>query len=96
MNLKLTKNKISFLTKTITEYIQSNDEIDYNTEIGSIRFKIYQLIVEELKIFAAIEEQAREKILSQKKNIPEGSREWEILFRKYTGEALNGLGRIWN
>lgn len=96
MNLKLTKNKINHLTRIITDYIQSNDEIDYNVEIGNIRFKIYHLIVEELKVFAIIEEQAREKILAQKKNIPEGSREWEILFRKYTNEALNGLGRIWN
>ena len=47
-------------------------------------------------MFEDIETMAHEKIISQKKNIPEGSREWEILFRKYSNEELNKLGRIWD
>jgi uncharacterized protein len=96
MSLKLSKNRVNFLTKLIVDHIQKNEEIDYLDDIGNIRFKIYHLILEELKMLEDIEIMAREKIISQKKNIPEGSREWEILFRKYTGEELNKLGRIWD
>ena len=96
MSLKLSKNRVNFLTKLIVDEIQSSDDIDYQGDLGNIRFKIYHLILDELKMFEDIETMAHDKIISQKKNIPEGSREWEILFRKYTGEELNKLGRIWD
>jgi uncharacterized protein len=96
MSLKLSKNKVNYLTKLIVDYIQNNEELDYMDDIGNIRFKIYHYIMDELKLFEDIEIAARDKILSQKKNIPEGSREWEILFRKYSGDELNKLGKIWS
>lgn len=96
MSLKLSKNRVNFLTKLIVDSIQNSDDIDYTDDLGNIRFKIYHFILDELKMFEDIETMAREKIISQKKNIPEGSREWEILFRKYTGEELNKLGRVWD
>jgi hypothetical protein len=96
MSLKLSKNRVNYLTKLIVDFIEKSDEIDYNEDIGNIRFKIYHFILDELKMFEDIETQARDKIIAQKKNIPEGSREWEILFRKYTGEQLDKLGRLWD
>jgi hypothetical protein len=96
MSLKLSKNRVNYLTKLIVEFIETSDEIDYNDDIGNIRFKIYHYILDELKMFEDIETAARDKIIAQKKNIPEGSREWEILFRKYTGEQLDKLGRLWD
>ena len=96
MSLKLSKNRVNFLTKLIVEFIETSDEVDYSDDIGNIRFKIYHFILDELKMFEDIETAAREKIISQKKNIPDGSREWEILFRKYTGEQLDKLGRLWD
>jgi uncharacterized protein len=95
MSLKLSKNKVNFMTKLIVEYIESNEEIDYSDDIGNIRLKIFHLLMDELKVFSDIETLSREKILAQKKNIPEGSREWDILFRKYTSEELNKLSKNW-
>ncbi len=95
MSLKLSKNRVNFLTKLIVDHLQKNEDIDYSGDIGSIRFRIYHLILDELKLFEDIEIAAQEKIISQKKNIPEGSREWEILFRKYSNEELTKLGRNW-
>ncbi|MCX6553570.1 MAG: DUF507 family protein [Candidatus Aminicenantes bacterium] len=96
MSLKLSKNRVNFLTKLIVDHIEKSDEIDYSEDLGNIRFKIYHFIMDELKMFEDIEIQARDKIISQKKNIPEGSRDWEILFRKYTGEQLDKLGKLWD
>ena len=96
MSLKLSKNRVNYLTKLIVDFIEKSDEVDYNDDIGNIRFKIYHFILDELKMFEDIETAARDKIISQKKNIPEGSREWEILFRKYTGEQLDKLGKLWD
>jgi hypothetical protein len=96
MSLKLSKNRVNFITKLIVDFIQNSDDIDYADDIGNVRFKIYHLILDELQLFEDIETRAHEKIVSQKKNIPEGSREWEILFRKYSNEELNKLGRVWD
>lgn len=96
MNLKLSKNKVNYLTKLIVQYIENNEDLDYLVDLGEIRMKVYHLITEELEVFADIEETAREKLASQKKSIPENSREWEILFRKYSNDELNKLPRIWD
>lgn len=96
MSLKLSRNKVNYLSKLIADYIIQNEDLDYVEEIGNIRFRIFNFIMDELRMFEGIEEKSKERIKSQKKNIPEGSREWEILFRKYANEELNKLGKIWD
>ncbi len=96
MSLKLSKNKVNLLTKLIVDYLEKSEDVDYIEDIGNIRLKTYRIIMDELKLFEDIENHSREKIVSQKKNIPEGSREWEILFRKYSTEEINKLGKIWD
>ena len=96
MSLKLSRNKVNSLSKLIIDYIENNEELDYVEDIGNIRFKIFHLIMDELKIFEQIELKAKERIKSQKRSVPEGSREWEILFRKYSTEELSKLGKVWD
>lgn len=95
MSLKLSRNKVNRLASLITQHIEKNEELDYNADLGNIRLKVFHLIMDELRIFESIEEKAREKMQVQKRNVPEGSREWEILFRKFITEDLNKLGRFW-
>jgi hypothetical protein len=52
--------------------------------------------MDELRLYERIENSVKDKIKTQKRSIPEGSREWEILFRKYTSEELSHLGKIWD
>jgi len=96
MSLKLSRNKVNCLASILIDYIETNEEVDYMDEIGNIRMKIFHLIMDELKTFEEIEYTAKERIKSQKKNIVEGSIVWEILFRKYSVEELNKLGKIWD
>ncbi len=96
MSLKLSRNKVSHLTRLIVEYIERNEDLDYRDGIGSIRQQVFRLIMDELHFYQDIETRARERVCSQKRTVPEGSREWEILFRKYANEELDKLGRIWD
>ncbi len=96
MSLKLSRNKVNFLTRLIVDYIENNDDVDYIDDIGNIRLKVFHLIMDELRMYEDIEERAKERVNSQKRNVPEGSREWEILFRKYSNEELDKLGKIWD
>ncbi len=95
MSLKLSRNKVNHLTRLVVNYIENNEEIDYVGDIGDIRLRVFHLFMDELRMYEDIELNAKERISSQKKNIPEGSREWEILFRKYSNEELEKLGKIW-
>jgi uncharacterized protein len=38
----------------------------------------------------------RQQILSQKRTIPEGGAEWEILYRKYYNDALRKIGVVFS
>jgi hypothetical protein len=96
MSLKLSRNKVNYLSSLVARYIENNEEIDYSDDIGNIRLKIFHLIMNELRIFEQIELEAKERVKIQKRTVPEGSREWEILFRKYVSEELAKLGKLWD
>ena len=42
--------------------------------------------------YATHDRMAREKIRSQKREIPEGSEEWDLLHRRYYADELKKLG----
>lgn len=96
MSLKLSRNKVNYLSSLVARYIENNEEIDYSGDIGNIRLRIFHLIMNELRIFEQIEMEAKERVKIQKRTVPEGSREWEILFRKYVSEELSKLGKLWD
>lgn len=95
MSLKLSRNKVNCLASLITTHIESSEDLDYSIDIGNIRLKVYHLIMEELRLFEEIEERAKERMKTQKRNTPEGSREWEILYRKYINEDIDRLPKFW-
>jgi hypothetical protein len=95
MSLKLSRNKVNCLASLITQLIEKNEDLDYMGDIGNIRLKVFHLVMDELRMFEQIEESARDRMRTQKRNIPEGSREWEILFRKFVTEDLAKLTKFW-
>ena len=96
MSLKLSRNKVNCLASLITQFIERNEDLDYMGDIGNIRLKVFHLVMDELRLFENIEESAKERMRTQKRNVPEGSREWEILFRKYVAEDLCKLTKFWD
>ena len=51
-----------------------------------------RLLRQELRRDEEVERRVRSKIVSQKRAIPEGSQEWDILYRKYYNEEVKKLG----
>jgi hypothetical protein len=96
MSLKLSRNKVNCLATLVTQHIEMNEDLDYMGDIGNIRFRVFHLVMDELRLFEQIEESARDRMRTQKRNVPEGSREWEILFRKFVTEALSKLTKFWD
>jgi uncharacterized protein len=91
---RLSREKINYLSKRILEALSKNDRVEFLDDSNEIRLSIVRAIEEEMRLYETLDKRAIEKIQSQKKAIEEGSREWEILYRKYYNEELTKLGKL--
>ncbi len=94
MSIRLSREKVNFLARQILNYLFEDEEVEFLDESNEIRLSIVRSIEDELKLYDLIDKKAIEKIESQKKSIKEGSREWEILYRKYYNEEIAKLGKF--
>jgi len=90
--MKLTHEKTVKLSHEILSAIMALDEIEIFEEPNVIRLEIVKILNDLMREEEKVEESVRNQISSQKRTIPEGSAEWEILYRKYYQEALRKLG----
>ena len=83
--MKLSDDRISHICHLIWDGIYDDDLVDYTNDDEALRC-IRKTVTEYLRTDDQIDDLARQKISSQKKGIQEGSREWDILYRKYYEE----------
>jgi len=57
-----------------------------------VRLELVKAMTELLTVEEKVDRAARTKIRSQKKDIPEGTEEWDLLHRRYYAEELKKLG----
>jgi len=89
--VRLSREKINLLAYQVTERLATSDEIEFLEDRNTIRLGVFDILTKWLKKEEVVDIAARKKIESQQKRIPEGSSEWEILYRKYYEEALNDI-----
>lgn len=94
MTLRLSREKINFLSRLVLNSLFENEQVEFLDDPNEIRLTIVKSIEEEIQLYNLIDKKAVEKIQSQKKAIEEGSREWEILYRKYYNEEISKLGKL--
>jgi hypothetical protein len=86
--LKLSREKILHISHLILRYMDGEDTLEYFDEPQEIRQTIVRIITEEMRADELIDALVRRKIESQKRSIPEGSSEWDVLYRKYFEEEV--------
>ena len=90
--MRISPDKLNKLAHVIADTLAETEECEFREDRNTIRQEsrkmLEKLFAEELKI----DQHARLKVQSHKKNIPEGSPEWEILYRKYYQEEVKKLG----
>ncbi|OGD22205.1 MAG: hypothetical protein A2Y70_08695 [Candidatus Aminicenantes bacterium RBG_13_64_14] len=94
MSNRLSREKINYLSRQVLTVLEKDDQVDFLDDPNEVRLIIVKSIEEEMRLYEAIDRKAIEKIQSQKKAIEEGSREWEILYRKYYNDELAKLGKL--
>ena len=86
--MRLTEDRISHISHIIADGIWKNDLVDFTNDAEAIR-EIKKVIANHMKIEDEADDAAREKIRSMSKQIPEGSREWDVLYKKYYEEEID-------
>jgi hypothetical protein len=90
--VRISRDKLNKLAHVVADALAETPECtfleDRNTIRQEARKSLEHLLLEETRIDQA----ARLKIESQRRIIPEGSQEWDILYRKYYNEEVKKLG----
>jgi hypothetical protein len=89
--VRLSREKINLLSHHVAEKLAAIDAVEFIEDRNTIRLAVVDILMKWLKKEEAIDAAARKKIESQQRKIPEGSAEWEILYRKYYDEELRAL-----
>jgi uncharacterized protein len=90
--MRLSREKIVRLSHQITDVLVSSDEVEFVEDRDTIRQQIVQILTATLREEEKADQEVRKKISSQKKEILEGSEEWEVLYRKYYADELRRMG----
>ncbi len=90
--MRLSREKIVRLSHQVTEVLVSSDEVEFIDDRDTIRQQIVAILTAMLRDEEKIELEVRKRITSQKKEILEGSEEWDVLHKKYYQDELRRLG----
>lgn len=88
----LSEERQSHLAHIVTDKVWGDDIADFNNDDMALR-ATKKAIIEFVREDAEIDIKAREKVASLKRNVPEGTREWDILYKKYYEEEKNRHGK---
>jgi hypothetical protein len=90
--MRVSRDKVNKLAHVVADTLAEIDEVEFQEDRNTIRQEarkaLETLLTAETKLDAA----ARQKIASQRRIIPEGSQEWDILYRKYYNDEVKKLG----
>ena len=93
--MRLSREKTVRLSHVITDVLVASDDVDFVDDRTTIRQSVVDIIMALLKEEEQVDAQVRQKIASQKKKeIVEGSEEWDLLYRKYYSEELRRMGIV--
>jgi len=90
--MRISREKIVRISHKAMDVLVASDEVEFVEDRDTIRQKIVLILTETLREEEKAEAEVRKRITSQKKEIMEGSEEWDVLYRKYYAEELRRMG----
>ena len=90
--MRLTREKVVRISHQLIDLLVQSNEVEFVEDRDTIRQHMVQTMTNVLKEEERVEQEVRKRITSQKKEILEGSEEWDVLFRKYYSEELRRMG----
>ena len=91
-HMKLSRDKITDISHKLVTALRKNRELRVKKDPNDVRLEIVRAITDLLAIEEKVDRASRDKVRSQKREIPEGSEEWDILQKRYYAEELKKFG----
>jgi hypothetical protein len=90
--MKLSRDKIVDISHKAVASVRRERYFRLKKDPNDVRLELVRILTELLTIEEKVDRAARQKIRSQKREIAEGSEEWDLLHRRYYAEELRRLG----
>jgi uncharacterized protein len=91
--MKLSRDKVTDISHKIVDMLRKTHELRLkDKDTNNVRLEIVRFLTELLQAEEKVDRTARQKIRSQKREIAEGTEEWDLLHRRYYSEELKKLG----
>jgi hypothetical protein len=90
--MRLSREKIVRLSHQITDVLVASDDVEFLDDRDTIRQQVVTILTATLREEEKADLDVRKRITSQKKEILEGSEEWDVLYRKYYADELRRMG----
>jgi hypothetical protein len=91
-HMKLSRDKITDVSHKLVKLLRKSRELRFKKDPNDVRLEIVKAFTELLAVEEKAERASRDKVRSQKRDIPEGSEEWELLQKRYYAEELKKFG----
>ena len=89
--MRFSDERISSIAHLVHVGLATTRGVEYSDK-DKAHHEIKKTLIEYFKKEDQADEAARQKITTLKRNVAEGSREWEILYHKYFEEELAKMG----
>jgi hypothetical protein len=90
--MKLSRDKVNDISHKIVTTIRKSRDFRLKKDPNDVRLEIVKNMTELLTIEDRVDKTSRQKIRTQKREVPEGTEEWDLLHRRYYAEELKKLG----
>src|ERR1700723_96870 len=90
--MKLSRDKINDLSHKIVAALRKSREFRLKRDPNDVRLELVKVITDLLQTEEKVDRAARTKIRTQKREITEGTEEWDLLHKRYYAEELKKLG----
>jgi len=91
--MKLSRDKVTEMSHKLVEMLRKSRELRLkNKDSNAIRLEIVRFMTDLLVAEEKVDKASRQKIRTLKKEVPEGTEEWDLLHKRYYSEELKKLG----
>jgi len=90
--MKLSRDKINDLSHKVVAALRKSRDFRLKRDPNDVRLELVKIITDLLQTEDKVDRAARTKIRTQKREISEGTEEWDLLHKRYYAEELKKLG----
>ena len=90
--MKLSRDKITDISHKLVAQFKKSRELRVKKDANEIRLEIVKAMTDILATEEKVDRAARDKVRTLKRDIPEGSEDWDLLHHRYYGEEMKKFG----